>query len=535
MYNLLVVDDEEIAVRGIVEGIDWSGLPIAGVFRAYDAEEAKAVYQAHPIHVMISDIDMPEKNGILLLAWVKERSPATETIFLTGHADFTYAQQAVQLDSFDYLLKPIDHDVLRECVRRALEAVGAREQEEALSRTYARYYEQWHRQLPLLVERFWQDVIGMRIPATAERLEPLFSLYGMGMSVDKPVLPVLISVEEWKREWSSRDEEIMTYALKNAAIDLLLSGEEGTVFQDPGGALFALLYQPSADTAAVLPERCEAYIRNCADYFHAVVSCYIGEPVPVAGLRACAAGLSDLERGTIGQTGRVFLSGGSRAAGKSAAAFPNLQEWAALLEQGKMTELRLRVEEFFLRLQAGPIDHAYMVSYYCGLVHTVFQLLQRKSISPGELYGADEWRSGEQAMKSPGAMKAWTLRFAGQAANYVAGHARDVSAVIAKVQRYIGDHLQEELSRERIAGQVFLNPAYLSRLFRKETGRSLTDYMTELRMKKAMHGLAKTNNRISEIAAACGYANFSHFSQQFRRACGMTPQEYRKKHRDISS
>ena len=86
---------------------------MADIFTAYDAEEARQVFKDNKVHVLISDIDMPKENGIQLLAWVNEHSPETETIILTGHADFSFAQQAVQLDSFDYLLKPIDHDVLK--------------------------------------------------------------------------------------------------------------------------------------------------------------------------------------------------------------------------------------------------------------------------------------------------------------------------------------------------------------------------------------------------------------------------------------
>lgn len=83
MYNLLVVDDEEIAIRGIVNGIDWSTLPIASIYTAIDAEEAQALLTAHTIHIMISDIDMPNQSGIELLEWANEHSPSSVTIFLT--------------------------------------------------------------------------------------------------------------------------------------------------------------------------------------------------------------------------------------------------------------------------------------------------------------------------------------------------------------------------------------------------------------------------------------------------------------------
>src|SRR5690606_31303676 len=136
MYNLLVVDDEEIAIRGIVQGIDWSTLPFAKIYTAFDADEAKEIHRAHSIHVMISDIDMPNEDAIGLLTRGNEPSPHTETISLTGHADFRFAQQALQLPSFEYLWKPIDHDILKACVERAVENIQQRAQDERFRKTY---------------------------------------------------------------------------------------------------------------------------------------------------------------------------------------------------------------------------------------------------------------------------------------------------------------------------------------------------------------------------------------------------------------
>ena len=80
---------------------------------------------------------------------------------------------------------------------------------------------------------------------------------------------------------------------------------------------------------------------------------------------------------------------------------------------------------------------------------------------------------------------------------------------------------------------MYLNPAYLSRLFRKETGLSLTDYMVEQRLRKAKAELESTNIKISDIAVSVGYSNFSHFSKLFKKLTGLTPQEYRKKYQDL--
>ncbi|MBT2289890.1 helix-turn-helix transcriptional regulator [Paenibacillus albidus] len=88
--------------------------------------------------------------------------------------------------------------------------------------------------------------------------------------------------------------------------------------------------------------------------------------------------------------------------------------------------------------------------------------------------------------------------------------------------------LNEELTREQLANLVFLNPAYLSRLFRKETGMALTDYILQERMRTAAEQLIATNKSISEVADGLGYGDFSYFARLFRKVHGVTPHDYRK-------
>ena len=120
MYNLLVVDDELYAVKGITQGIDWSQMDISEVFEAFNAEEAKERFALSTVDIVICDIEMPSSNGLELLEWIKENYPQTETIFVTGHADFSYARRAIHLGSFDYLLKPVDYEELKSVVSRVV-------------------------------------------------------------------------------------------------------------------------------------------------------------------------------------------------------------------------------------------------------------------------------------------------------------------------------------------------------------------------------------------------------------------------------
>lgn len=108
--NLLIVDDQKTIVKGLRDGIDWKAAGIDEVHTACSAREAKLVLMNFDIEILLTDIEMPEENGMELLEWTKTRYPEIVAIFLTSHADFEYARQALKLGSFDYILQPARYE-----------------------------------------------------------------------------------------------------------------------------------------------------------------------------------------------------------------------------------------------------------------------------------------------------------------------------------------------------------------------------------------------------------------------------------------
>lgn len=93
--------------------------------------------------------------------------------------------------------------------------------------------------------------------------------------------------------------------------------------------------------------------------------------------------------------------------------------------------------------------------------------------------------------------------------------------------QYIQAHFAEELSLEKIASVVFLNPAYFSLLFKQKTGQGYKDYVTSLRLEQAKSLLSGSELRLADIAERIGYNDVRHFTQMFRKKYDMTPTEYR--------
>lgn len=99
-----------------------------------------------------------------------------------------------------------------------------------------------------------------------------------------------------------------------------------------------------------------------------------------------------------------------------------------------------------------------------------------------------------------------------------------------RIRIYVAEHLSEDISKYTVAEHVSLNPDYVSKLFKKETGLSIPDYITEQKLYRARRMLLQTDHSIGTIATELGYTNFSYFTKLFCRQFGCTPKEYRRKH-----
>ncbi|MEK8126538.1 response regulator [Paenibacillus filicis] len=130
MIKLIIVDDEFLIRDGLQTMIPWSELGIEVIGTAADGCSGwELVRQGQP-HILLSDIRMPGMDGLELCRRTLEQFPPIKCILLTGHGEFEYAQQAVKLGAYDFVLKPTDEQQLMAVMERAVRDIGLQEQEE---------------------------------------------------------------------------------------------------------------------------------------------------------------------------------------------------------------------------------------------------------------------------------------------------------------------------------------------------------------------------------------------------------------------
>ena len=120
MSQLLIVDDDILFLQAICAETDFASIGFTQVHTAPSAREARAILESRPIRVLLCDIEMPGESGLDLVRWVQERQLQVITLLLTCYSSFDYAQRAIRLGVFDYVLKPVRSELLCARLRQAL-------------------------------------------------------------------------------------------------------------------------------------------------------------------------------------------------------------------------------------------------------------------------------------------------------------------------------------------------------------------------------------------------------------------------------
>ena len=98
-----------------------------------------------------------------------------------------------------------------------------------------------------------------------------------------------------------------------------------------------------------------------------------------------------------------------------------------------------------------------------------------------------------------------------------------------RLLEYVREHFNEDMTQQELSERFFLNPVYISQLFRKRTGMTYQNYLTRLRIDRARRYLEETDLMVYEISERVGYSDTAYFSRVFEKTTGIRPTDYRKK------
>ncbi|MWV44250.1 response regulator [Paenibacillus sp. HJL G12] len=524
--NVLLVDDDYFVVTALEKKIDWKALSIENIFTAYNVSQARDILQQHPVHILICDIEMPQGNGLELLAWIREEEYSVQTIFLTNYADFNYAQKAIELQSFDYFLKPIEFDKLTLIIRKAVSKASAEQHiEKAIAEGYL-----WKKNQDKIVEHFWRKLMtGKTFPSDPAVIAHAIADQNLSYQISDSFQPVLIKVFPYDTSLGKEDKDLFDYALLNVLYELFQSPRYSieTILEYKDYNWIAMLKWDASPESHRMEELCSSFIEKANRFLRCDACCNIATASALPAVHPVIRQLIHMNEEMINSRNQIFWLEKTQYQ-EADYTPPNLTLLEELLNQANSSAFLDETHRYLHSLLNHQSMNASLLRLFrLDLVQLVYSFLKNKEIQVHKLYtGKMNDQLFMQSLNSMEDMEKYLTYLVNTATRY-RDFAEQPRSVVEEIQQYIGRHYGNDLTRTSLAEIVYLNPDYLARLFKKETGISLGTYIIEARIGIAKQLLKTTNMSVNAISSKTGYSNYSYFSKLFKQETGCTPYEYR--------
>lgn len=515
--KLLIVDDQRATLKGLADNIPWQEDGFDVVDTAANAMEARLSFGRGRPEVMLCDIEMPVENGIEFCRWVRQQGYGTKIIFLTCHADFQYAREAIELGASDYIVQPAAYETIRAKVKEVAEKLWA----EARNRKWQDIGKSYAYNQKEIGSSLWHGyLLGTVNSRDFASLPSMPDMEGEGFLV-------LIQVLRWTAA-PRLTEDLMASVFQSFAEDIFGALCSCVLSSYMETNTYALLIQagPEVDISAGLGSRLQYLADACDMYMPCEIALYPSKACAMAGMpkewrRLINARDQNItgKKGVLGDRG---LPAGRRTDYRQQAA-----GWKLILEDKGPKAMEEAVRACLDQLAAEEDFTAdTLACFSMDFHHLLVYLWEPKSRMAMLQQSADWQRLAHEAMRSVDQMK----ELIHQTLECYAKES-DVSerSVTEQIVDYINENLWGEIRKENITEHVHLNGDYISRVFKKEMGISIKAYTIRQKLLEAQKLLRTTSLSVSNVAVQLGYGNFSHFSAAYKREFGITPTEEREK------
>lgn len=502
MIQILLVDDEREEREGIEYLIRTYQYPL-GVHQAPNGKKALEYMECHPIDILFTDVKMPVMNGLDLAKEVSRRFPEVKIIIFSAYGEFDYAKQALQANAVNYLLKPIEVEEFRKVMETLLEEV-----ESEKSRRARKQQEEWQNRKNIVCK----FLTGAYIPASEKEYldEYLFA----GRNAYR--LVYLAFAENFFEKW----EELFAGLVR---MYLGASTEYLNIFLDEG---CLLIREKQYEDRELLESQLLKLSRDLVTYTKNDLFMIAGKMIHTIGeLEAEARVIHEIQREVFGFGEQVIWTEQAVAQEYYSSEVEALRKQLVFAIEANRAEI---IEKYAKQLLDAIVRNGRVSRLYVqNVFYTVFQAIYDRN--PDIRH--EKILSSADTMFYSGNSREMVEYFRDsirRMLSEIQEKQQDDSTDIQKIKNLVEKEYMNEISLGYVADKVHLAPAYVSYIFKKETGQTLIKYITEIRMEKARLLLSEENWKIVQVAKACGYENQSYFNRAFKNYFGVTPSQFKE-------
>ncbi|MFC0329849.1 helix-turn-helix domain-containing protein [Paenibacillus sepulcri] len=532
MYSVMLVDDDFPVLEFLSGMIPWQELELKLHSACKNGAAALEKARAQPPDIVVTDIGMPQMDGIQLIAELKQLKPDIRVVILSCMDDFSYAQKAVRLQVDDYVLKEtMNQQQMIELLTRIRSELADRSRISAQIDSFKSIAEENEMaQKQTLLHKMLHGT-ETAVPAWIREAE----LLGIALE-GKSYLPIMcyLNPDAQVRERLIQDSPMMLALM--TAVTEVMQAQPGVLLL-PNNVREYIILIPYRRT---LKENAYEAFRPLIQELHlqlkrqfGMVATFIygnaaGDPLELSAEISWLLGGSAYrfylaEGGIYPRSAFTEFAGGDLyehypdALGEIRDAFLEEEEdrlggiiirWMALIRSRRYPpEI---VKEWTLKILYDIQSRLLALQHY----QTTFSLeVLHQTIA--DISTLDE-------------LAAWVQKFFRERIPLVQLiYSQSRRSEILEAQQYVTKHINKKITLEEVADILHINSSYFSRLFKKETGHNFINYVTFAKMERAKELLDKTGISVEKIAEKLGYDNKSYFTKLFKKHTGSTPGEYR--------
>ncbi|MDE7313131.1 MAG: response regulator [Eubacterium sp.] len=524
--RVLIVDDDRAITESLSSSVNWRKLGITDVETAGNAQQAKRILKEKETDIVISDIEMPKESGLDLLKWYREEDLDGKFLLLTSYENFYYAKEAVKLHAEEYLMKPYHVDMMEMVLQKIIQSL----KQERQSRESGAYRKWMINNAGELKLNFWYNLFSGRISHTQDTIERELEKRSMVDVRDRQFCLVISRITNMEQDIDAYGKSLVQFILENLHSELLCGvpqNDSVVYFEQKDCYSFAAVCdeQPQIQLKA----KCRSLILKCEKLLSSTVTCCISNLCHITEFYEVYHRIADSISKNVLYYGDVFTENQTLVYSAEKTPVMQMDIMDGYLEKhDKKAFLNYTKKELDRKTEQKLLDGEMIQRVHHEIQQAVYVYLAKRGIQISLLLIDDiSVRLSEKAGQSVVDLIRWE--------NYLLGHVfayekelQKSQTIIEKINDYVHKHYKENIGRNEIGAHFFLVPEYLAKVYKKNTGQTLKDYINGYRLQQAKLLLGNMDMRVSDVALEVGFDNFSYFSTLFKKEYGITPNEYRK-------
>ncbi|MDD9269660.1 response regulator [Paenibacillus sp. GCM10023248] len=534
--RVLIVDDEYYFRKLLINLIDWEALGYTIEQEAENGSQALELARQEQYDLILADINMPGMTGLDFVEALRSSHIATKVIFITSYDIFEYAQAAITLGASYYLLKPVDEDELSQALT---EIRQEHLQDMQSSLNVKDLKEQVERSKPLLRDHFVRQLLLYEPSDSPETLYRHAQYYDIPQHA-QGYAAFVVEIDELNVRYTKEQErQLWRFVVKNILQDTFEASGIYCAVIDGEDKKIAMLVGHSHAQDQALIELCDQARSFIDQRMHLGVTLALGqtyESLSQVHLSYSEAVYVLKYKFTKGGNRVITYAQNQEEPVEAVFSLPiDRTEWITAIRNKNREAIAEKIDKVCSRLVISQASKeiAVFVLMECVSLGSAVILERGGTLPSGWMTDRHPLFRQMHSLETISGLQQWLQLFFKQIVfteldNYLANFKG--SDIVSKAIAYIEEHFAEEsLTLQQAARSICANPSYLSHIFKKETGKSFTEYLSDLRLDRAMEMLRDVppeglvSLKIVDVSQSVGYSDPYYFSKCFKKKFQIVP------------